>query len=255
MQYNTLLTEVHDSIVFIKINRPDRLNAINPEVLKEINGLLDAIEIERDSKVVVITGNGDKSFVVGNDLDQLSKLTTVQAYEQMRQGQKMCLKIHQYPKPIIAMVNGYSLGGGFELALSCDLIIASDTAKFGFPEINLNTMPGWGGTQLAAKKFGLNKAKEMIFTGKKYSANSLQQFGVINKVVQHNELKTSTLEIAKEISAKEPFPLKMAKSTINLGQEIDVDKGFQLEAQAYAVNFSNPHVTEGFNRFLKQEKG
>jgi enoyl-CoA hydratase/carnithine racemase len=251
---STLRIEVEGEITIVTIHRPDKLNAFNPQVIAELNEVLDQVEKDEDTKVLIFTGAGEKAFVVGNDVTQLAALDTVGAYEQMVLGQKTFLRIHEFSKPVIAMVNGYALGGGFELALSCDMIVASERAKFGFPEINLNTMPGWGGTQLAAKKMGLNKAKEMVLTGQYYSAESCLSFGFINRVVPHEQLREVTRELAKTLATKESFSLKIAKDALNRGIELDLAAGFRFEAQAYAVNFSAPHAKEGFNNFLYRKK-
>jgi enoyl-CoA hydratase/carnithine racemase len=250
----TLLIEVDEGIVTITINRPEVLNAFNPQVMPELNEVLDQAQTDDSIKVLVISGAGEKAFVVGNDLPQLAALDSVGAYEQMIAGQSTLLRIHEYPKPVIAMVNGYALGGGFELALSCDMIVASDNAKFGFPEINLNTMPGWGGTQMAAKKLGLNRAKEMIFTGSYYPAESCREFGFINRITTPERLREVTMELATTLAAKQSFSLKMAKDAVNRGVELDFATGFRFEAQAYTVNFSAPHAKAGFEAFLNRKK-
>lgn len=251
---NTLKVEVEKSIAVVTINRPDNLNAFSPEVMVELNSALDDIENDHSIKVVVITGSGEKAFVVGNDLSQLAQLDTADAYEQMREGQKIFLRIHEFCKPVIAMVNGYALGGGFELALSCDFIVAPENAKFGFPEINLNTMPGWGGTQLAVKKMGFNQAKEMVLTGQYYTAAECKEFGFINRIVPKEKLRKITLDLANVLSSKQSFSMKMAKESLNRGLELDLANGCRFEAQAYSVNFSTPHAKEGFEDFLNRNK-
>jgi enoyl-CoA hydratase/carnithine racemase len=202
----------------------------------------------------VITGTGEKAFAAGADVAQLSSLDTIDAFEQMVLGQRVFLRIHEFPKPSIAMVNGYALGGGFELALACDMIVASERATFGFPEINLNTMPGWGGTQLAPKKMSLNRAKEMVLTGRHYPARTCWDFGFINRLVRPEELYSATMELAGAVAAKPPFSLRMAKDTLNRGIHLDLATGMHLEAQAYAVNFSGPHAKAGFDAFLDRRK-
>lgn len=242
------------AVAIITINRPDKLNAFNPQVVDALNSALDGAEQDPAVKVVVVTGAGEKAFVVGNDLPQLAALDTIGAYEQMVLGQRTMLRIHEFPKPVIAMVNGYALGGGFELALACDMIVASENATFGFPEINLNTMPGWGGTQLAARKMGPNRAKEMVLTGKHYPASACRDFGFINRIVPCRELRAATMELAGILAEKTQFSLKMAKGAINRAQDTDLAAGMQFEAQAYAVNFSAPHAKAGFEAFLNRKK-
>jgi enoyl-CoA hydratase len=249
---DTIILDQLDGVLIAQINRSDKLNAFSPKVLDELNLVLDLTQSDQSIRVLVITGAGEKAFVVGNDLTQLKELDTVGAYEQMVRGHRTFLRIHENSKPVIAMVNGYALGGGFELALSCDLVVASKNAEFGFPEINLNTMPGWGGTQLAVKKMGLNRAKEMVLTGKRYSALECQSFGFINRLSAVETLREDTLELARMLAEKEPFSLKMAKNAINRGGELDLVHGFNYEAQAYAVNFSAPHAKVGFDLFLNR---
>lgn len=250
----TLRVEEDGEVTIVTFHRPDKLNAFSPEMMTELNEVLDQVEKDEDTKVLIFTGAGEKAFVVGNDVAQLAALDTLAAYEQMVSGQKTFLRIHEFSKPVIAMVNGYALGGGFELALSCDMIVASESAMFGFPEINLNTIPGWGGTQLAAKKMGLNRAKEMVLTGQYYSAGSCLDFGFINRMVPQEQLRDETRELAKTLATKESFSLKIAKDALNRGIELDLNAGFRFEAQAYAVNFSAPHAKEGFNNFLYRKK-
>jgi enoyl-CoA hydratase/carnithine racemase len=253
-EYQTLFTEEKGAVTFISLNTPEKLNILTSQVFLELNEVLDDIEKNDNVKVVVITGMGDKAFVAGADITVLAQLDTVQAHEHMVSGHKLFLRIHEYSKPIIAMVNGYALGGGFELALSCDVIIASENARFGFPEINLNTMPGWGGTQLAVKKMGLNRAKEMILSGKYYPALDCRDFGFINLITSAEELYSKTMEMAETIALKNPISLKMAKDAVNRGAELDMANGFRYEAQAYTVNFSAPHAKEGFNAFFNRRK-
>ncbi|WHY71972.1 enoyl-CoA hydratase/isomerase family protein [Fictibacillus enclensis] len=251
---DNILVEQIGNVLIAKINRQDKLNSFSPRVLEEFNQVLDQTELDKSVKVLVITGAGEKAFVVGNDVTQLKEVDTVGAYEQMVAGQQTFLRIHEYSKPVIAMVNGYALGGGFELALSCDMVIASENAQFGFPEINLNTMPGWGGTQLAVKKMGINRAKEMVLSGKYYSAEECIPFGFVNKLCPLEKLRQETLELANTLANKEAFTLKMAKDALNRGEELDIAHGFRYEAQAYAVNFSAPHAKKGFESFLNRKK-
>jgi len=251
--FETLAVELNSQVVIAAFNRPDKLNAFSPKVMDELNKLLDCVEMDDEIKVLVLTGVGEKAFVVGNDLPQLAALDTIGAYQQMVTGQRTFLRIHELSKPVIAMVNGYALGGGFELALACDMVFASTNAKFGFPEINLNTMPGWGGTQLAVKKMGLNRAKEMIFSGLFYRAEDCKDFGFLNRVLPPDKLQSSTLEFAQTLAAKNSFSIRMAKNAVNRGAELDLNAGFFFEAQAYAVNFSAPHAKEGFQAFLNRK--
>lgn len=251
---NTLIVKHEGRVAVVTINRPDKLNAFNSELLAELHGALDDAERDPSIGVLVITGAGEKAFVVGADVAQLAALDTIGAYELMLLGQKVFLRIHEFPKPVIAMVNGYALGGGFELALACDLIAASESAMFGFPEINLNTMPGWGGTQFAVRKMGPNRAMEMVLTGDYYPARTCWDFGFINRLVAPEELYDATMKLADTLAMKHPFALKVAKSALQRGAEVDIATGLRFEAQAYAVNFSGAHARAGFDAFLNRKR-
>ncbi len=251
---NTLIVSHEGLVAIITINRPDKLNAFNAELLAALNGALDDVEKEPSIRVVVITGAGEKAFVAGADVSELAALDTIGAYELMLLGHSVFLRIHEFSKPVIAMVNGYALGGGFELALACDLIVASDNATFGFPEIKLNTMPGWGGTQFAARKMGPNRAMEMVLTGNHYPARTCRDFGFINCLVAPEELYGATMQLAGNLATKQPFALKSAKGALHSGVEVDIATGMRFEAQAYAVNFSGAHAKAGFDAFLNKTK-
>jgi enoyl-CoA hydratase/carnithine racemase len=162
--------------------------------------------------------------------------------------------LRSYAKPTIAMVNGYALGGGFELALSCDMIVASDNAVFGFPEINLDTLPGWGGTQFAPRKMGSNRAREMVLTGNPYPAAACREFGFINRLVPPAELRSAALELATSLANKNSFALRMAKEALRQADGLDLSAGMRYEALAYAANFSVPHAKAGLRAFLDRKK-
>ncbi|MBP1930937.1 enoyl-CoA hydratase/isomerase family protein [Ammoniphilus resinae] len=250
----TLKVENIEQIAVISLSQPEKLNILTGECFEEMNVVLTALKNNNQIKVLVITGAGEKAFCAGSDVRELADLEPVEAYERMQLGHKMNLRIHEFPKPIIAMVNGYALGGGFELALACDLIMASEKAKFGFPEISLNTFPGWGGTQMAVKKMGLNRAKEFILTGHYYSAKECSDFGFINQIVSPENLFEETMRIAQAMASKESYCLTFAKDCINRADELDLANGFNYEAQAYAVNFSMEHRKVGFTNFLNRKK-
>jgi len=250
----TVVVEKKGAIALVTLNRPDKLNAFNPELLRGLNDALDAVEEDPAVRVFVITGAGDKAFVAGADIEQLACLDTIGAFEHMLVGQRLFLRIYESSKPSIAMVNGYALGGGFELALACDFIVASENARFGFPEITLDTMPGWGGTQLAVTKMGLNRAKEMVLTGEHYPAKTCWEFGFINRLVPPEQLYGATMELAGVVAERAPITLAVAKDTLNRGVHLDLATGMRLEAQAYSVNFSGAHAKSGFAAFLDRRK-
>lgn len=251
---DNLLLDRQEATATITINRPAKLNALNLQVMTELGSALDALEEDPSTRVVVLTGAGNRAFVAGADIEQLSKMGTPEIINHMTFGHQLFLRIAEYPKPTIAMVNGYALGGGFELALSCDLLVASDKAVFGFPEINLNTMPGWGGTQLAARKMGLNRAMEMVFTGAHYPVERCVEFGFINRLAPADELRQVTLHLARTLAEKNPFALKMAKSALRIANELPLSAGMRYETLAYATNFGSPHAQEGFDAFLGRSR-
>lgn len=251
---DTLLVRRDGPVAIFTVNRPDKLNALDSALFARLHAALDDAENDPSVRVLVITGAGDKAFVAGADVAQLAALDTIGAYELMLLGQKAFLRIHEFPKPIIAMVNGYALGGGFELALACHLIAASENATFGFPEIKLNTMPGWGGTQFAARKIGANRAMEMVLTGNYYAARTCWDFGFINRLVAPEALYGATMELAGALAANAAFALKVAKSAVQRGGEMELAAGMRFEAQAYAVNFSGAHAKAGFEAFLNRKR-
>lgn len=247
-----LLTERVGAVSLLTINRPDKLNAFAPGLLELMEGALDIALSDDDTQAVVITGAGERSFVAGNDVAALSALDPVAAYRDMVAGHRLMQRLHEFAKPTIAMVNGYALGGGFELALACDFIVASTTARFGFPEIALNTMPGWGGTQLAVKKMGLTRAKEMVLTGRHYKVEECREFGFIARVAEPAALFDETMAFAESLAKHHPFALEMAKRAVNRAAELPLQAGLEFEAASYALNFGTPHARAGFRNFLNK---
>ena len=251
---DVVLVERQGAIAIITINRPEKLNALNDAVFAGLRRVLDAMESDASVKVLIITGAGQKAFVAGADIERLAQMDTTEAFEQMTSGHRLFLRIREYPKPSIAMVNGYALGGGFELALSCDMMVVSESAVFGFPEINLDTMPGWGGTQLAPRKMGSNRAMEMVLTGRHYSAAECHQFGFINRLVPAPQLRSAAVELATSIAQKNSFALEMAKNAVHQADALDLSAGMRYEALSYVTNFSVPHAKAGLIAFLDRRK-
>lgn len=247
-----LLVEQAGCVRWITVNRPDKHNAFAPGLLAELEAALDGAAADAGTAAVVITGAGSKAFVAGNDVAALAAMDPVAAYRDMLAGQALMRRLHEFAKPTIAMVNGYALGGGFELALACDFIVASTTAKFGFPEISLDTMPGWGGTQLAVKKMGLAHAKEMVLTGHPYRVEECRHFGFITRVAEPERLREETLALAESLTRHNPFALEMAKRAVNRAVELPLQAGLEFEAATYALNFGTPHAAAGFRRFLER---
>jgi enoyl-CoA hydratase/carnithine racemase len=247
-----LLSESVGAVRLLTINRPDKLNAFAPGLLGLIDEALDAAQADEDTRAVVITGAGERSFVAGNDVAALAAMDPVAAHRDMVAGHRLMLRLHEFAKPTIAMVNGYALGGGFELALACDFIVASTQARFGFPEIALNTMPGWGGTQLAVKKLGLARAKEMVLTGRYYKVDECRAFGFINRVAEPQALHDETMAFVESLVTHHPFAIELAKRAVNRAAEMPLQAGFEFEAASYALNFGTPHARAGFEKFLNK---
>jgi enoyl-CoA hydratase/carnithine racemase len=247
-----LLEEQTDRICWITINRPEKHNAFAPGLLAQLDEAIDRAQADPGVAAVVLTGAGTKAFVAGNDVAALAAMDPIAAYRDMVAGHRLMQRLHEFPKPTLAAVNGYALGGGFELALACDFIIASSNAQFGFPEITLNTLPGWGGTQLAVKKMGLVYAKEMVLTGHHYRIEECRHFGFISRVVEPAALHQATQDFAVSIVRHNPFALEMAKRAVNRASELPLQAGLEFEAATYALNFGTPHAAEGFSNFLNK---
>jgi len=245
-----LIAEQIGALRLLTINRPDKLNAFTPAVIAQLHAALDDALADDDTRMVAITGAGQKAFAAGNDIDGLNTLDPVSAYRDMVAGQQLMLRLHDFPKPTLAMVNGYALGGGFELALSCDFIIAASTARFGFPEITLNTLPGWGGTQLAVKRMGLSRAKQMVLGGQHHSAQECDSFGILQQVVAPEELRARSIAFCEVITRHSGFALEMAKRAMNRAVELPLGTGMELEAANYGVNFGTAEARAGLNAFL-----
>ncbi len=246
-----VLSETHGAIRLITINRPEKLNALSFEVFDQLGAALDEAIADEATKVIAFTGAGPKAFVAGMDVSDMAGADPLQAFRITRSGQVFFQRVADAPKPTIAMVNGYALGGGFELALSCDFVVASETARFGFPEIRLATFPGWGGTQLAMRKMHPCFAKEMIWSGKHYGSRECQHFGFINRIAPPDKLWDKTQEFAGLFTDKERVPLEFAKRLANTATSNGADAGVALEAALYGINFTLPHAREAFDGLQK----
>lgn len=254
MKFENTLCEKGEGIATITVNRPKALNALNKEALQEISARLDEAEGDETVKVVVITGAGDKSFCVGLDLKSVKGISAVDGMNLSLLGQKLTKKIEELRKPVIAAINGYALGGGLELAMSCDLRVASENAKLGQPELNVGLIPGWGGTQRLPRLVGRGIAKELIFTGKMIDANRAKQLGLLNAVVPPDKLESAVKELALELITKPPVGIQLAKQLINSSIEIDLTRGLVQEAQAFGVLASTEDFNEGVAAFIEKRK-
>lgn len=252
MEYKNLEVKIEKGIATITINRPKALNALNIETLKELENVLEVLQNDDGVKVIVITGAGEKAFVAGADISEMKDMTVFEAKKFAELGQKVFRKIELMKKPVIAAVNGYALGGGCELALACDIRIASFNAKFGQPEVGLGIIPGFGGTQRLPRIVGVSKAKELIYTGDMIDAEEALRIGLISKVVEQDKLLEEAYDIAKKIISKGLVAVSLAKEAINKSLEVDIDSGMEYEANAFAMCFGTQDQKEGMAAFLEK---
>ncbi|RBP90691.1 short chain enoyl-CoA hydratase [Cytobacillus firmus] len=242
-----------NSLAYIVINRPELRNALNHETLQEILSALNRLREDETVGCVIFTGKGEKSFAAGADISQLKQKVALDVFKPGGM-QQVYDYIEMYDKPTIAMVNGYALGGGCELALSCDIRVASYNSKFGLPELNLSIIPGAGGTQRLARIVGKGKALEMILTGKVIDGEEAYRFGLVSEVVSPENLQAKAEEIARIILTKGPLAVKMAKIAVHTGAETDQKTGLMIEKLAQAVLFSTEDKNEGTAAFLEKRK-
>ena len=251
--YETILVERRERVAIIAINRPEKRNALNIQTRAEGAAVLDELRADDSVRVLVITGAGDKAFIAGADIAEFAERTAISQREVMRE-RSLFNAIDGFPKPIIAMVNGYCLGGGCEVALACDIRIASEKASFGQPEINLGIIPGGGGTQRLTRLVGEGKAMELILTGEIIDAQTAFTLGLANHVVPADQLETKTMEIANRIADKSPIALRLAKEAIKLASRSNLDEGLRREVDLFALCFSSEDKAEGVKAFLEKRK-
>src|SRR6266704_5834007 len=251
--YETLLLECRGRVAIVTINRPDKRNALNIKTREEGAALLEQLRADDAVGDVVFTGAGDKAFVAGADIAEFAGRTAMTQREVMV-GRSLFTAIDTFPKPVIAMINGYCLGGGCELALACDIRIASETASFGQPEINLGIIPGGGGTQRLTRLVGEGKAMEMILTGEIIDAQTAFTLGLVNGVVPADQLETKTMEIANRIAEKSPVALRLAKEAVKIASRSNLDEGLRREVDLFALCFSTEDKDEGVKAFLEKRK-
>ena len=250
MEYNFLKVEHNDGITVLKISAPKSLNALNSTILKELDAFIGALDAT--TRVLVITGDGEKSFVAGADISEMAHLNEQEGFEFGRLGAQVFRKIEVLPIPVIAAVNGFALGGGCELAMSCDIRIASSKAKFGQPEVGLGIIPGFSGTYRLPKLIGQGYAKEMIYTGKIIRADEALRIGLVNAVYEPEELMPKAMEMAAMMLKNAPVAIRLAKQSINEGYDLDADGAIGLENKLFGKCFATVDQKEGMDAFLNK---
>ena len=253
MIFETLKFEIKEQIGYLTISRPKALNALNIKVLEEIELFIKNLETKR-LRVLIVQGAGDKAFVAGADIKEMSSLTPEGAEKFSKKGQKVFSLIEGLPFPVIAIIQGFALGGGLELALSCDVLIMETKAKIGLPEVSLSLLPAFGGTQRLSRSVGLYKAKEMIFTGSFYQAQEAFDMGLANKVVNKEELLKTAESMAQIIKTRGPVAIDKAKKLIHQSRNLPMDKGLELEAKEFGDLFRCQDSKEGMEAFIKKRK-
>lgn len=252
MNYENLLVSVEDGIATVTLNRPKALNALNSSLLTELSGLLDAIAGDSSIQAVIITGAGEKAFVAGADIAEMQGKTPLEARAFSQFGNSVFLKIERLPQPVIAAVNGFALGGGCELAMACDLRVASPNAKFGQPEVNLGIVAGFGGTQRLPRLVGAGIAKELLMTGDMITAERAAQIGLVNHVVAAEDLLEKAKEIARKMIGKAPIAVQFSKKLVNDGLNVDLDRALALESEVFGTLFGTEDRLEGMTAFLEK---
>ena len=251
--YETIIVEKQNGVAILTINRPDKLNALNSKVHQEGVVALENLQTDEEIRVVVITGSGEKSFIAGADISEFAGETPV-TQRSVFQNKTLFNSIDAFPKPVIAMINGFCLGGGCEVSLACDIRIASENAKLGQPEINLGIIPGGGGTQRLTKLIGEGKSMELILTGDMIDAQTALSLGLVNHVYSAEELKEKTLKLANKIASKSPIALQMAKEAVKTASKANLDEGLRREIDLFAICFSSEDKEEGVAAFLEKRK-
>jgi enoyl-CoA hydratase len=250
--YQTLLTSLEDRILIITINRPDKMNALNKDVFKDLESAIDEIYSNKDIGAAIITGAGEKAFVAGADISEFISLSPDKAPELAKRGQNVFDKIENCPKPIVAAVNGFALGGGCELALACHFIYASENAKFGQPEVNLGLIPGYGGTQRLTQLVGRNIAMELLMSGNMISAKEAMEDGIVNRVVKQEDLLTTTKAILGIILTKAPVAVSKIIECVNNFDH--TQQGYDFEVKKFGECFGTEDMKEGVAAFLEKRK-
>ena len=249
-----LIVERTDSVATVTINRPKVLNALNAETVGELYQLIKELAADSSVRVVILTGAGDRAFIAGADIEELSTLTPVLAQDFARRGHLLCEALETMDKPVIAAINGYALGGGCEIALACTLRIASDSAKLGQPEISLGLLPGYGGTQRLARLVGSGRALELMLTGEAISAKDAYRIGLVNRVFPAGDLIAEAMVLGKKLASKAPFAVRAILSAVRDGLQMPLSEGCAYESSLFAMAATTDDWHEGTRAFLEKRQ-
>jgi enoyl-CoA hydratase len=252
MAYETLLYETRDAVGHLTINRPDKLNALNRQVMRELDECFHAVQHDDAVRVVILTGAGEKAFVAGADIAELATLSAMEGREFSRYGQGVFDLIENLGKPVIAAVNGFALGGGCELAMACTLRVASENARFGQPEVKLGILPGYAGTQRLARLVGKGRALELLLTGEAVTAQEAYRLGLVNQVVSQVDLMNTAQALAQKILANAPLAIRFALEAVHHGLQMTLEEGQFLEATLFGLCCSTEDMKEGTRAFLEK---
>ena len=253
MEFKSLSVE-YAPVALITVNRPQLLNALNRMVLEELSHALHEMRRAPQVRALIITGSGERAFVAGADIKAMSEMSTVEGLEFCQLGYRVMRTVEELPVPVIAAVNGFALGGGLELAMACDLIVASDQARFGQPEINLGMIPGFGGTQRLPHRVGRTRAAELILTGEMIDARQALEWGLVNRVCAAGELMGTARALTEKLLGKPPVALREAKAALRAAATMSEDAGLRFEQEAAGVAFSTADRVEGTKAFLEKRK-
>ena len=254
MEYKNILLDINEHVAVVTLNRPDKLNALNHETLVELKEVFERLKSDENVFVIIITGSGEKAFVAGADISEINKLNMLEGKVFAEFGQEVFSAIEKFDKPVIAAVNGFALGGGCELALSCHFRLASENAKFGQPEVNLGIIPGYGGTQRLTRLINSGRAMEMILTADLIDANEALRIGLVNKVFPQMDLMNKAFEMAAKIVSKGRQAIRLAVKSVKAVDEVNLQEGLNIEATNFALCCGTEDFKEGTQAFLEKRK-
>ncbi|MGQ9578040.1 MAG: enoyl-CoA hydratase/isomerase family protein [Candidatus Aminicenantales bacterium] len=252
MEFKNLLLHKADGIGWVTVNRPDKLNALNGETVEELTLAFESVRDDEEVLAVILTGAGEKAFIAGADISELAGLDEPEGRDYARRGQELTLTIENFPKPVIAAINGYALGGGTELAMACHLRIAAETARLGQPEVKLGLIPGFGGTQRLARLVGRGRALEVILSGRMVSAAEALSWGLVNRVVPADKLMAEAEALCREIIKNAPLALGLAIEAINRGLDRPIEEALDIEADLFGQACGSEDAREGTSAFLEK---